>query len=117
MKQHGDRLKATFTPQKDHEGWPGIVHGGVIASLLYELMENLAYHQGAVTMMRSMKTRYRAPASVGHELSAESWQESRDGRQIAVRGELRSTDGKVVADGAATLVVLSQEQLARHGLG
>jgi acyl-CoA thioesterase FadM len=92
------------------------VHGGVISSLLYELMENLACHQGSVTTMRSMETRYRTPASVGEELSAESWQESRDGRAIAVRGELRSADGKVIADGSATLVVLNQEQLARHGL-
>ena len=46
-----------------HQGWPGIVHGGIISSLLYEVMENWPYMNGTVTMMRSMDTRLRKPAS------------------------------------------------------
>ena len=37
----------------EHQGWPGIVHGGIITSLLYEVLENLLYYQGVVTMMKT----------------------------------------------------------------
>ena len=39
-RREGDRLRTEFMPGDDHQGWPGIVHGGIIASLLYEVMEN-----------------------------------------------------------------------------
>ena len=39
----GDRLRASFTPQEVHQGWPGTVHGGIITALLHEIMENLMY--------------------------------------------------------------------------
>ncbi|MDP7212115.1 MAG: hypothetical protein QF413_00310, partial [Dehalococcoidia bacterium] len=34
----GQELHSEFTPLDQHEGYPGIVHGGVISSLLYEVM-------------------------------------------------------------------------------
>ena len=41
----GDAVVASFVPKDDHQGWPGIVHGGIIASLLYEVLENFAHQQ------------------------------------------------------------------------
>ena len=42
-------------PGGTHEGWPGIVHGGILATLLYEVMENFAFTEMAlITMMRDM---------------------------------------------------------------
>ncbi|HJO81304.1 MAG: PaaI family thioesterase [SAR202 cluster bacterium] len=116
MEMQGDRLRASFTPAKRHEGWPEIVHGGIIASLLYEVMENLAYYRKDITMMRSMETRFRSPAAVGEMVTVESWLDNRAGREVKVRGEIKSAAGKTIADGSATLVILNEEQLARHGL-
>ena len=64
-------MRASFTPQDAHQGWPGTVHGGIITALLYEIMENLMYRQGTITMMRGMEAKLRSPASVGKELLVE----------------------------------------------
>ena len=72
-----------------HQGWPGIVHGGIISSLLYEVMENWPYMNGTVTMMRSMDTRLRRPASTARSITATSWLESRDGREMVVAATAR----------------------------
>lgn len=61
MKTDGEYLTTEFTPQQWHEGWPGIVHGGIIAAVLYEVMENWPYLNGVTTMMRRMDTRLIAP--------------------------------------------------------
>ena len=109
------KLSAEFTPMEHHQGWPGIVHGGIISSLLYEVMENWPYMNGTVTMMRSMDTRLRRPASTSRSITATSWLESREGREMVVAARLEC-DGSTVADGRASLVVLDERQRARLGL-
>ena len=112
----GDRLQASFTPQEVHQGWPGTVHGGIITALLYEIMENLMYRQGMITMMRGMEAQLRSPATIGKELLVESWLGERSGREISVRSELKDEDGRLIAQGIASLVVLNQEQIDRLGI-
>jgi acyl-coenzyme A thioesterase PaaI-like protein len=109
MKIENGELSANFTPAPHHQGWPGIVHGGIISALLYEVMENWTYLNGIVTMMRSMNTRLIAPARVGRSIRATSWQESREGREICVAARLES-DGKTVAEGSACLVELDERR-------
>ena len=109
MKMNGDELSADFMPAPHHQGWPGIVHGGIISALLYEVMENWTYFNGIVTMMRSMETRLRTPASVGEPIRATSWLEKREGREITVAAKLRS-DGKTIAESRASLVELNDRQ-------
>ena len=115
LRLEGDRLRADFTPQEVHQGWPGTVHGGIITALLYEIMENLMYRQGTITMMRGMEALLRSPASVGKKLLVESWLEERSGREISIRSELKDEDGRLIAQGTASLVVLNQEQIDRLG--
>ena len=93
MKIEGDELRTDFTPAPHHQGWPGIVHGGIISALLYEVMENWTYLNGIVTMMRSMDARLRTPAKIGRPIRATSWLVSREGREIYVAAKLQS-DGK-----------------------
>ena len=112
----GDHLVTEFVPGEDHQGWPGIAHGGIIATLLYEVLENLPYHLGIVTMMKSMETRFRRPAKTGKSLTAKSWLVDRTDRNMTVSASLTREDGELIAEGDAVLVVLSQRQKERLGL-
>ena len=109
MKMADGKLSADFTPAPHHQGWPGIVHGGVISALLYEVMENWTYLNGIVTMMRSMNTRLIAPAKIGHPIFATSWLVSREGREISVAAKLES-EGKAIAEAHASLVELDERR-------
>ena len=115
LKLGGEYLTTEFTPQRRHEGWPGIVHGGVIAAILYEVMENWPYLNGVTTMMRSMNTRLVSPAAVGEPMRAVSWLKERDGRDLSVGGRLTAA-GRTIAEGTASLVELSYEQRQRLGI-
>ena len=106
MEIEDGKLRADFVAKPHHQGWPGIVHGGVISALLYEVMENWTYLRGTVTMMRSMDTRLRSPAKVGQTIRATSWMEAREGREIRVAAKLEC-EGKTFAEGRASLVELN----------
>ena len=115
LKLQGDQLTAEFTPEERHEGWPGIVHGGVIATILYEVMENWAHLNGITSMMRSMDTKFITPARIGEVIRAGSWLNDRNGRELSVAGRL-TVENRTVAEGTASLVELSPRQRRRLGI-
>ncbi len=108
-------MVAEFAAGRLHEGWPGIVHGGIIHALLYEVSENWAYLNGVVTMMRGMSSRLVSPAKVGETILAAAWLDQRDGREMTVRSRLE-VEGRAVAEGNASLVELSEVQRQRLGM-
>lgn len=116
LRMEGDHLVTEFLPKEEHQGWPDIVHGGIISALLYEVLENLPYYQGAVTMMKSMETKLRSPAKIGQRIVARSWPVERTGRNMGVSATLTNEQGDLIAEGNAILVALSQSRKERLGL-
>jgi uncharacterized protein (TIGR00369 family) len=57
-----------FTPRPEHEGWVGIVHGGIVATLLDEAMVKLATHLGIPAVSAELTVKFKAPAAPGEEL-------------------------------------------------
>ena len=110
----GDAVVTEFTPGDEHEGWPDIVHGGIITTLLYEVMENFAYRNGTVAMMRSMHTSFRRPAKTGRRITATARLEVSSDHEMSVTGNL--TQDKLIAEGTAQLVALPREHIESLGI-
>ncbi len=64
----GRTISADFTPRREHEGWEGIVHGGVLTALMDEAMVKLAAHLGSPAVSAELTVRFRSPASAGEVL-------------------------------------------------
>jgi uncharacterized protein (TIGR00369 family) len=62
-------ITGRFTPRREHEGWEGIVHGGIIAALLDEAMVKLAAHLGEPAVSAEITVKFKAPAAPGEELT------------------------------------------------
>lgn len=114
FRQQGDTLITDFTPGGTHEGWPGIVHGGIISTLLYEVMENLAYRNGTVAMMRDLQVNFRRPAKIGRRITAVARLELSAGREISVTATL--VQNNLIAEGSANLVALPPERIQSLGI-
>ena len=80
-----NELRADFTPQDHHQGYPGIVHGGVIMSLMYEVMTNIRRYSGNEAVLRRSTVEFRRPVPVGEPLlvTARVVEESSTGWQLA----------------------------------
>ena len=110
MRLDGEVLRAEFTAGTEHQGWPGIMHGGVVSALLYEVLENVAYFQGRTTMMKSMSTSYKRPGPIGRKLSLEARIEGRRGRVLDTSATL-AEGATTIAEGTAELVEVPQERI------
>jgi len=61
-------ITGRFTPRQEHEGWQGIVHGGIVSALLDEAMVKLAAHLGMHSVSAELTVKFKAPAAPGDEL-------------------------------------------------
>jgi uncharacterized protein (TIGR00369 family) len=89
--------QTSWEPGPDFVGWEDKVHGGLLATLLDEVMAwaPSSYDSWAVTA--EMHVRYRSPANPGERLTARGWVTERRRRIYHVSGEVRGGDGRVVA--------------------
>ncbi|HEX9020573.1 MAG TPA: hotdog domain-containing protein, partial [Nitrospirota bacterium] len=62
-------IRAKFTPLDTHEGFEGIVHGGILSTLLDEAMAKLIFSLGIPAVTAEMTVKFRSPASPGEELT------------------------------------------------
>ena len=60
-------IKAVFQCDKSFEGYPGIMHGGVISSVLDGAMGNCMFACGLATVTVEMTIRFRHPVVIEQE--------------------------------------------------
>jgi len=61
-------ISARFTPREVHQGFEGIVHGGVLSALLDEAMAKLSVALGIPAVTAEMTVKFKAPTAPGEEL-------------------------------------------------
>lgn len=88
------------------QGWSGIAHGGVVATLLDEIMAHAVIKYVGQAMTTGMETRYRAPVPIGAELEIRGWvAESRSRLAQAKATVTLAATGQVLAEGAAKFIL------------
>lgn len=71
-----------FIPEAKYQGWAGIVHGGILATLLDEAMTRLASEISGGAVTAEMTVRYKTPARVG--------------TMLFIRGEITASSKKLI---------------------
>lgn len=101
----GDEYVCDFIPQRCHQGWAGVVHGGIIATLLDETMNRMLCDSGTPVVTADLQVRFKHPAPVGAPLQVRA--RIRERRKSLVRAEAEATlaDGTVVATAQSRLMV------------
>jgi uncharacterized protein (TIGR00369 family) len=88
FRHEGERVVADFLPEEAFQGFPGVVHGGILASLLDETLSRTALLHGEWVMTGRLEIRYRQPAVVGQMLRVSAEIEQRRARMVVARGAI-----------------------------
>ncbi len=89
-------------------GWSRIVHGGVLGTILDEVMSWAAIHLlKRIALTRSLTVEYLKPATVGSELEARAWVRAAQGNDAATEAEIRDAGGDLCARAQALFKVFS----------
>lgn len=98
-----------------HEGPPGYVHGGLIATLLDEAMSKLNRPLDVLAVTRHMEIDYLRPVPLYHPLTLVGRHSHRDGRKLFHQAEILAHDGTTLARGKGVFIQLDKALLARAG--
>lgn len=95
-----------FTPGEWHAGFDGVTHGGILFSVLDDVMANWLFLQGARGFTAKCEIRYRQPLPVGTPIRAECVLKQRKSRLVVLDSKLtRQDDGGLVASAEASFMV------------
>ncbi len=116
----GDRCWVELSLPDRFEGWEGIAHGGIVCTLLDEVMAwaLIDHDQWGVTARMSVD--FKRPVPINRPIRAEGWVVSARRRLVEAEGVvLDAHDGTELAHGTATYVGASNsrkdELKARYG--
>lgn len=102
----GDVCRGEFTPEPAHVGYDGVTHGGILFSLMDDVMANIIFLGGERCYTARAETRYRHPLAVGTPVRLEGRLLRRKGRLAECGGAvLRQEDGVIVAEATARFIV------------
>ena len=108
------RCEGRVTVGKQHEGPPGLVHGGVVATLLDHVLARSARAAGHGGLTATLTVTYRRPVPLGVPLLVIGQFGSVDGRRATATARLVAADapGTTLAEGEALLVALRADRAA-----
>jgi uncharacterized protein (TIGR00369 family) len=101
-----DRVLAEYTVEERFQGYPGTVHGGIIASMLDEVLGRtlMAGDPNHFFVSAKLTVRYRKSVPIGQPLRLTGKLVRERGRTAVAQAELRLPDGSIGAEAEAILV-------------
>jgi uncharacterized protein (TIGR00369 family) len=93
-----------FIPQRIHQGYRDIVHGGIISAILDEAMVKVALMHGMHVVTAEMTVKFRNPLLAGEKALIEATMLKSSRKIIEAAAVIRKTDETVIAEGTAKLL-------------
>lgn len=113
---HDEQSGTTFTdwtPEARHQGFPGIVHGGLVSTLLDEVMGWAISHQGIWAVTGKLDVTFRKPVEIGATTRVSARITGDRGRTLLLHGSVRrAADNVVLAEASAIFVRVPAERAA-----
>ncbi|EID54591.1 acyl-CoA hydrolase [Saccharomonospora xinjiangensis XJ-54] len=109
---------STFTVTKEHQGAPGLAHGGLLTCAFDEALGTTAGHLLRVPVVTGrLETDFRKPVPVGSTLYITAKLDGVAGRKVYVsaEGRLDATDGPLAVEARALFVTVGVEHFVEHG--
>jgi len=106
-----EQVTATFTPRDEHQGYPGVLHGGIAAAVLDEVLARVIIGRGVWLVTARMELRYKRMIPLGQPLTVLGRVRRETRRLLEAEGELLLADGSVAATAAATYLPMPEERL------
>jgi acyl-coenzyme A thioesterase PaaI-like protein len=75
-------MKADWTPDSDWESFPGVIHGGIICTVLDEAMSKAILAAGVQAFTVDLRLRYRQKLSTGQRVQVRGWMVQKEKRRI-----------------------------------
>jgi uncharacterized protein (TIGR00369 family) len=102
-------ISTTFTPAIEHTGFEGILHGGVLATVLDEaLVWSAIWSSKHACVAGELNVRFRRPGLVGVTITCRARVTASRSRLIEATAELLDPHGQLIAEGSGKYIPLDE---------
>jgi uncharacterized protein (TIGR00369 family) len=101
LKFEPNRCHADLALPNVYEGWEGVVHGGIICTILDEVMAWALIDMDSWGVTARMSVEFKRPLLVGQAIRAEGW-------VVDARRRLHRTAGRIVDAGTGEVVATAE---------
>ncbi|MBI5301688.1 MAG: PaaI family thioesterase [Chloroflexi bacterium] len=105
---------ADYEPHAEHQGYPGVMHGGLVTAMLDELIGRTAIASDLWCMTAKLEVRFRKPVPIDAPLKLKGEIKNKTGRLIEGYGEIRLPDGTLAAEAHGTYIRIPDAQLDEY---
>jgi len=109
FRWEGDDYVCDFVPQRVHQGWAGVVHGGILCTLLDEGMNTMLCHTVGAVVTAELRVRFRNPAPIGVPIQVRARLVSSRLRLHETEAEAALADGTVLATATGKMMQVEGE--------
>jgi len=115
----GDAVCADIILQKVHEGWQNMAHGGIVSTLLDEVMAwTILYFKRVFFVTRRMEVKYSKPVLIGVPLTVQGrLMQGKREPFIGVEAKIVDGEGQVLTRASGDFVQLPPERLSSVPVG
>lgn len=96
-------VTAEIDCQNIHQGYDGILHGGIIASLLDSAMVNCLFAHGIAALTAELKVRFKHPVKIEGEIVVEAELRRSHGALFILKSRL-SQNSAILAEGTGKFI-------------
>ncbi len=104
-------VETTYTVAEHFQGYPGVVHGGILASMMDEVMGRVFMGDNPPRFMvtAELKIRYRRPVPTNQPLTLRGKAIHDHGRIARAEGTIHSADGTLLVEGEIVVANIPPE--------
>jgi acyl-coenzyme A thioesterase PaaI-like protein len=98
---------------REFQGWAEVIHGGILATMLDELMAHAVWHFAGPGLTLSMEVRFHQPLKPDEPILVRGVLHTQNGSRRMAEGEvIRLADGTRIASGKSRFLLLNNDKNA-----
>jgi len=109
----GEEVSTTVSFPKRFQGYRDIVHGGLLSTVLDEVMVTLLIKMGELAATAELRVRFLKPLRVDEPIEVRAWLLERRGRVFRVAAAATLLDGTEIATAESTCVSVGPADAGR----
>ncbi len=107
----GEVCRTSFTAAEEFCGYYQLLHGGILATILDEVMIKAILAQDVIAVTGELTTKYLAPVTTGDVIAFEARILKRRGRLFLTEGSAVNQSGVLVASATAKYIEVAASEL------
>ena len=108
-----NRVIARLVPGQEHQGYPGVLHGGIISAILDETIGRVLVQRDIWAMTAELKIRFIKSVPLGQPITVIGEMVRLRSRTLEGKGEIRLADGTLAVSAEAKYILLPPERTDR----